>query len=138
MPFFCLKSDINEKISEEFFCFLFFFGSPHVPEDKWHSQKKWVFRLSLGGYPEMCVWTSKNVSSHPQNGPTFKNVPKPKMENFISPLRFKKSNYVIRLFSNKWSNLGSYVLTSRPPLPPKPPGHGELAMHCLSVFILRR
>ena len=24
-----------------------------------------------------------------------------KMENFISPLRFKKSNYVIRLFSNK-------------------------------------
>ena len=23
------------------------------------------------------------------------------MENFISPLRFKKSNYVIRLFSNK-------------------------------------
>ena len=25
------------------------------------------------------------------------------MENFISPLRFKKSNYVIRLFSNKAS-----------------------------------
>ena len=24
------------------------------------------------------------------------------MENFISPLRFKKSNYVIRLFSNKY------------------------------------
>ena len=23
------------------------------------------------------------------------------MENFISPLRFKKANYVIRLFSNK-------------------------------------
>jgi len=38
------------KISEEFF-----FSSPHVLEDKWHSQKKWIFRFSLGGYPEMCA-----------------------------------------------------------------------------------
>ena len=28
---------------------------------------------------------------------------KSKMENFFSPLRFKKSNYVIRLFSNDYS-----------------------------------
>ena len=40
----------------------------------------------------------KNVYSQPQNDPTFKNCLKSKMENFISPLRFKKSNYVIRLF----------------------------------------
>ena len=32
-----------------------FFSSPHVPENKWHSQKKWIFRFSLGGYPEMCA-----------------------------------------------------------------------------------
>merc|ERR1712074_326676 len=50
------------------------------------------------------------VSSQPQNDPTFKNCRKPKMENFISPLRFKKSNYVIQLFSNKYfSNFGQVV-----------------------------
>ena len=43
----------------------------------------------------------KKVSSQPQNGTTSKNCLKSVMENFFSPLLFKKSNYVIRLFSNK-------------------------------------
>ena len=33
-----------------------------------------------------------------KNGPTFKDFLKPKMENFIFPLHFQKSNYVIRVF----------------------------------------
>ena len=42
IPFFYQKSDINEKISDEFIC-LFFFSIPHVPENKWHSGKNGVF-----------------------------------------------------------------------------------------------
>ena len=32
------------------------------------------------------------------------------MENFISPLRFKKSNYVIRLFSNDYHPTDSFLV----------------------------
>ena len=42
-----------KKFQMNFLVFVFF-SSPHVPEDKWHSQKKWYFRFSLGEYPEMC------------------------------------------------------------------------------------
>ena len=48
ITFFYLNSETNKKISDDFFLFFVFSSSPHVPEDKWHSQKKWYFRLSLG------------------------------------------------------------------------------------------
>ena len=38
---------------------------------------------------------------------------KSKMENFISPLRFQKSNYVIRLFSNYFFTHVTYVTELR-------------------------
>ena len=40
----------------------------------------------------------KMYTPSPKIAQLSKNVLKPKMENFISPLRFKKSNYIIRLF----------------------------------------
>ena len=52
IPFFHVKNEKKEKISDRFF-FVCFFSSPHIPDDKWHSQKEWHFRFSVGGYLEM-------------------------------------------------------------------------------------
>ena len=43
---------------------------------------------------------------------------KSKRENFISPLRFKKSNYVIRLFSKYCSRLAMQYLSNAREHPP--------------------
>ena len=52
------------------------------------------------------------MSSQSGNGSAFKTVLKSKMENPIFPLRFQKSNYVIRLFSNKQSLAGTFLKIS--------------------------
>ena len=62
-----------KKFQKNFFVFCFF-SSPHVPEDKWHSQKKWIFQFSLRGYPDMCgTWNSIRSFVHPSVSPLVCN-----------------------------------------------------------------
>ena len=52
--FFCLKSDINEKISEEFFCFLFFLVAHMFLKTNSIVRKNGIFNSLWGGI-QRCV-----------------------------------------------------------------------------------
>ena len=54
MTFFCLQNDIDEKISEEFFCFLFFLEVHMFLKTNNTVRKNGYFDSLWGGYPEMC------------------------------------------------------------------------------------
>ena len=54
MPFFDLKSEINEKISEEFFCFLFFLVAHMFLKTNSTVRKNGIFDSLWGGI-QRCV-----------------------------------------------------------------------------------
>ena len=54
MPFFYLKSDINEKISDEFFCFLFFLVAHMFLKTNGTVRKNGIFDF-LWGSIQRCV-----------------------------------------------------------------------------------
>ena len=64
------------------FLFFVFFSSPHVSDDKLHSQKKMGILIFFGGYPEMCAWFPERIH--------WFDVQKPlKISNF--PLKYGKN-----------------------------------------------
>ena len=60
MPFFYLKSEINEKISEEFFCFLFFLVAHMFLKTNSTVRKNGIFDSLWGGI-QRCVFEHEGL-----------------------------------------------------------------------------
>ena len=61
MPFFYLKSEINEKISEEFFCFLFFLVAHMFLKTNSTVRKNGIFDSLWGGIQRCVMYSSDST-----------------------------------------------------------------------------
>ena len=84
MPFFCLKSDINEKISDEFFCFLFFLVAHMFLKTNDTVRKNGYFDSLWGGI-QRCVCSYEFVFVADSNAVVW-------YENKDAPLKTKFPN----------------------------------------------